>query len=290
MFPAGSARTYLAMRRALAGVIALRLSFGPYFRYGGQSEAFFQPIGVMEIFPSMPSREVLFAVQFLGAAAAWAVAFGVRPRFLFPVAWTALLLCAGSKTSLGKVLHNDVMLILVSAAFVAGPTAADRAKPDDRSRKWGWAPQLALVTLIAMYFSTGMQKMVHSGLEWVFSDNMRWVMTYAAREGRALSDVPAQFVADVPWLARSIAAGILLTELLFPVALFVRRSRPLFALTALALHAGTFVTLGLDYWGWALVAVIVLVPQLYESRPSFLRNLSITPSRRSRASFAAPGP
>jgi hypothetical protein len=66
-------------------------------------------------------------------------------------------------------------------------------------------------------------------------------------------------VADRPWLAHVVAGAILFTELTAPLILFSRRFRPVFVALAVGLHIGTWLTLGLDYWGWALTVVVVLV-------------------------------
>ena len=69
----------------------------------------------------------------------------------------------------------------------------------------------------------------------------------------------AVFVADRAWLAKAVAATAIGTELLFPLALVWRRSRPAFATLAIGLHAGTWLLLGLDYWAWIAVDLLVVV-------------------------------
>ena len=85
-----------------------------------------------------------------------------------------------------------------------------------------------MVVLAGAYFTAGVEKLVHSGLEWVTGDNMRWVLYQAAAGGRvALRDIPL-WIADRPWLAHVVAAGILATELTAPLVLVWRRFRPAF--------------------------------------------------------------
>lgn len=261
-FPAGTLRRYRAVRTGLAVVIALRLSLGSYPRVGGLPDPLFHPRGIVALlFDSMPPRGVLVAAQVIGAGLAWLAVARVRPRLTFPLAWATLLVLAGLKGSLGKILHNDVLVLVASLPFVLGPRErpADRVDPGRPTRRWGWAPHAALVIVALLYCATGLQKLRHSGIEWVTGDNTRWVMVQGAASGRAPTTGIALFVAERAWLAHVVAASFLLLELTFPIVLVVRRARPFYALGAAALHVGTWLTLGLDYWGWVLVVAIVLM-------------------------------
>jgi hypothetical protein len=199
---------------------------------------------------------VVVAVQLLGAAAALLAAMGRRPRLTLPIAWLALLALAGLRSSLGKILHNDVLLLLAVLPFLAAPFADGEGDDEQVS---GWPVRTAMVMIALTYWYVGAQKLVHSGLEWVTGPNMRWILYSAASDGRAFSRQPALFIADRPWLATATAAFLLGMELAFPVALVVRRTRPAVVASALVLHAGTWILLGLDYWLWAIVVAVVFL-------------------------------
>ena len=78
----------------------------------------------------MPSAWVIGALQVIGAIAAVA---GRRPApartSRSPLAWASLLVLAGLKDSLGKILHNDVLLLLAAVPFLM---AAGEARSGDR--------------------------------------------------------------------------------------------------------------------------------------------------------------
>jgi hypothetical protein len=219
---------------------------------------------------------VIVAVQLIGAAAAVLAALGKRPRTTLPIAWLALLALAGLRSSLGKILHNDVLLLLAALPFLAAPDVKDDEEVE------AWPVRTAMVMIALTYWIIGVQKLVHSGVGWVTGDNMRWILYSAASEGRAFSRTPALFVADRAWLATASAAFLLGMELVFPIVLVWRRSRPVMVAAAFLLHAGTWVLLGLDYWLWiAVVAVVFLVgePLRPEADPADRRPAAAAPRR-----------
>lgn len=248
------------VRVGLAAVIALRAAVGPYRALAGQPEALFVPAWWMPL-DRMPSEEILLGVQVATVLAAVLCLTGKAPRAGFAGAWFGLLLLAGWRGSLGKVLHNDVLLLLCAVPVLFGPASA-RPGNLTSSPAAGWPRRGALVVCAAVYFVTGLQKLRHSGLDWVFSDNLRWVLYEGAASGRAPTPLIARAVADHAWLATLTAAGILGLELSAPVWLAVRRWRLGFLVAVVALHVGTWLTLGLDYWAWALTVAVLVLPSL----------------------------
>ena len=255
----GSAHALGCVRVALAVVIGLRIALGPYVALTDQPDALFVPAFAVGWLSSMPPAPVIVAVQVAGTLAALACVAGRRPQGTFVAAWLSLLFLAGLRGSLGKVLHNDVLLLLAAAPLLFAP---GDARPGDRrtSERWGWPVRAALAVAATVYLLAGVQKLRHSGLSWVTSDNMRWVLYGGAASGRAPTDVIARAIADRPWASHVAAAGILGLELAAPIGLARRSWRMPFAVAAVALHVGTWLTLGLDYWGWAATIVIITLP------------------------------
>ena len=256
LFAANAAGRVRRVRTVLALLVAARLALSPFRALADVPDALFVPVSDLVPFRSAPSVAVIVAVQVVGTVAALLAASGRRPRLTLAVAWIALLALAGLRSSLGKILHNDVLLLLAVLPFLGAPDRDNEADDDVVS---GWPVRTAMVMIALTYWYIGAQKLVHSGVDWVTGPNMRWVLYSAAADGRAVTAEPALFVADRPWLATATAVFLLGFELLFPLALFVRRSRPVFVLGALGLHAGTWVLLGLDYWLWAAVVAVVFL-------------------------------
>jgi hypothetical protein len=236
-------------RAAMAAIIVVRIGLWPFAQLAGTPRALLAPPWFLRWLPGMPPAAVIVAVQVVGVAGALlAISRRRHAAQGFVVAWLAFLFLAGLKTSTGKVLHNDVALLLASFPLVL-------QRDDDEGE---WPIDAAVVVLAAIYFLSGYQKLVHSGLAWVASDNMRWVLYDAAASGRAPTASIATAIADTPWAAHAAAAMLLGLELTFPVVVFVRKARLPYAIAAAALHTGTWLTLGLDYWSWSLVALVVL--------------------------------
>jgi hypothetical protein len=258
LFGAESSRRLVVTHLALAVVVGLRVALGPYRGLADLPPALFRPVWFLAPLADAPPLAAIVALQVAGTLAA-AAAFSPRHRRVaFAVAWACLLVLAGLRASRGKVLHNDVLLLLACVPFLAAP--AVRGWGDRRpSASYGWPVRAALVVVAGAYFLCGLHKLRLSGLAWVTSDNLRWVMAVAARSGRPAVPEVTRFVGDHAALAHVAAAAVLALELSFPVVLVRPSWRPAWAAAAVAFHAATWVTLGIDYWAWAAVAVAVLV-------------------------------
>lgn len=262
LFAPGTGRRLLVTEVVLAAVIGLRIACGPYRGLAGQPPALFRPVSFLRVLDAMPGPAVILGLQVVGTLAATLAVAGWRRRAAFPVAWVCLLVLAGLRSSRGKILHNDALLLLAAVPFLLAPAVRwrDRAAAAP-SVRYGWPVRTATVVVAGVYFFSGLAKLVHSGPAWVVTDNMRYVLYGAAAGGKVtFPEVPA-WLAGQAALAHGLAAAILLLELTFPVVLVARRRRvaAAYAGAAVAFHAGTWLVLGLDYWAWAAVAVVVLV-------------------------------
>ncbi|HUR22935.1 MAG TPA: hypothetical protein VMZ73_03580 [Acidimicrobiales bacterium] len=255
LFAPGPPLRLEVVRRLVALLIGVRLALWGYWHLAGQPPPLFIPQGVISLlFDRMPPLATIVALQVGGTTAAMAVTAGRARRWGLPLAWACLLVLAGLRGSLGKILHNDVLVLLATVPLLVAP--AERRAPEERA---GWPVRAAMVVVAGSYLFTGVAKVVHSGMDWVTSDNMRWVMAEAARDPRGPIEGVARFIAGHGAVAHAVAAAILALELAFPLVLFRPRLAPLFLAGAVAFHAGTWITLGLDYWGHLAVVAIVLV-------------------------------
>jgi hypothetical protein len=240
-------------------VIGFRTVLSPYPKLTPQPDGLFRPVPYLRFLDHMPPVAAIVAFQVVGALAvlAWFWA-GLSPRLrsrvrrsAYALAWCCLFVLAGLRASRGKILHIELLLVWASLPFVLAPgdaTLADR-RPQ---RRTGWPIRSSIALVSAAYLLTGVWKLRNSGLDWIFSNNMRWALSWAQRD-------LGLFIAHHAWLAKLSAAGIMLFELGFPIVLVWRRARPAFVIGAWLLHAGTFLTLGLDYWLYACVVTILLV-------------------------------
>jgi len=259
LFPEASPERLAALRIGLCAILAGRLATGPYAGLADQPRELFRPISFMELVPAMPPKPVVVALQVVAVSAAVLAAVGLRTRIALPLAWMCAVFLNGMLTSTGKVVHNDLVLLLCLVPLLTAP-CADAWSVDalraggaaaGRSRLCGWPLRTAAIVVAGAYFFAGLAKLVNSGPAWVTSDNLRWAL-YASGDSAL-----ATFVADRPWLSHALAAGTLLLELGFPLVLVWPRLARLFVPGAVALHLGIWLAMGLDYSAQAATAVVV---------------------------------
>jgi len=277
IFTPGRAERLAAVRIGLCSVLALRLSRGIYLDLAGQPQALFRPRSFMGFLDSMPPRGAIASVQAAGIALAVLAAAGFAARLTLPGALAAGLFLNGLVTSNGKIMHNDVLLLLCLIPLTAAPVSdvwsidarRRRTRPPGLSVRYGWPVRVLTVVVAGAYFFTGLEKMIHSGLAWAASGNMRWIMYLSSDGQRSPNDV-ALFVADRAWLAHVLAFATLAIELSFPVILFRTRLAPWYAAAAVGLHGGIWLAMRLDYSAMAATVVVVMVdwPAVFEGMRS----------------------
>ena len=250
VFAPGSAGRLATLRIGLCSLLALRLSRGIYADLSAQPPSFFRPVSFMHLFSSMPSRGTALAIELIGLTAALMAAIGLRARITLPAAWLSAAFLNGMATSVGKVVHNDVLLLLALVPLLAAPVsdtwALDPARRNpsstDISARYGWPVRVAMVVVAGGYFFTGLAKLIFSGPAWFSSDNLRWIL-YAASDGRMTP----------------VAFATLVVEIGAPVVLWKPRAARLFVPGVVLLHASIWATMGLDYSAWAITAAVVFV-------------------------------
>lgn len=252
----GPAGRLVVMHRLLAVALTVRLLERPWWRAADRPDELLDPVWIVSWLDSQPGAVWLAAVQVLGLVAGSAAALRITPRVTFPLAWASLVLLAGIWGSSGKVMHNELLLITVAVPFLVTdvPTGWN---PSQRDERWGWAPRTAAMLLSGVYLATGVQKLRHSGLRWVVSDNMAWVV----RQGRSILGPDLNIRIGRHVVLLSVIAGLaLLLELSAPALVLFRRTRILFPVLVAAMHTSIWFLLGLNYSSWILTAVAVMVP------------------------------
>lgn len=264
-------RRLAALRIGLFGLLAWRIATNDeYSLVSDQPTELFDPVSLFHLLPSMPSSEVALVVQALGVVSAAVAAAGVVPRASFPLAFGCALFLGLMLNSVGKIIHNDVVLMLCLLPLLASPRAACAAwalrlsrgqrprRVTEASVAFGWPIRVAMIVIALAYFIAGFQKLRYSGIEWATSENLRWVLYASSDAGRTPSDI-ALFIADRIWLVHALAAGTLALELGFPLCLRFPRLRWIFVPGVVSLHTGIWLAMGLDYSAQFLAVIIVFV-------------------------------
>ncbi|HZD68203.1 MAG TPA: hypothetical protein VFA45_04545, partial [Actinomycetes bacterium] len=268
LFRPGDPRRLAALRIGLGAVLTIRLATGPYLDLAQQPAALFRPISFMKLLPAMPPPAFVLPVQVLAAAAAALATVGLCTRLTLPLAWLLAVPLIAMTSSLGKTVHNDVLLLLCLLPLLPSPAGAAWSldagrrrrrggRRPDPSWRFGWPVWTAMAVVAGAYFFSGLAKLLHAGPGWVTSGNLRWVL-YASSDSQPQPNPAALLVADRPWLAHLLAAGVIAVELAFPLALWRPRLARLLVPSVVALHAGIWVAMRLDYWPMAATVVIVM--------------------------------
>lgn len=272
IFAPEDARRLAAVRIGLFGLLAIRLATNDDFAaVAGQPEALFDPVSLFHLLPSMPSPELASVAQVLGVIAALLAAAGLFPRLTFPAAFCVALFLHLMVNATGKIIHNDVVLMLCLMPLVASPRAASaawsvslsrhravRAGARTKGEAYGWPIRTAMVVVALAYLFAGFQKLRYSGLDWVTTDNLRWVLLASSDAGASPNGL-ALFVAERDWLVHVFAAGTIALETGFWLCLPFARLRWLLVPGAVSLHFGIYLAMGLDYSAQALSVIIVFV-------------------------------
>jgi hypothetical protein len=269
IFAPEDARRLAAMRIGLFGLLAFRMAITDFQAVANQPAALFDPVSVFEPLTAMPSSELTSVLQMLAVLAALAAAAGVYPRLTFPAAFTLALFLELMLNATGKIIHNDAVLMLCLLPLVASPRAACRVWAPSRAlgaqpirpvvgEAYGWPIRTAMIVIALAYLFVGLQKLRYSGVDWVTSENLRWVL-YAASDSQRDPNELALFVADRAWLAHVLAAGTIALEVGFLLCLRYVRLRWVFVPGVVSLHLGIGLMMNLDYSAQALAVIIVFV-------------------------------
>lgn len=268
IFAPEDARRLAALRIGLFGLVALRLATNPdYAQVAGQPSQLFDPVSLFHLLPQMPSPGVTVVAQILGVVLAVAAAAGIAPRATFPTAFAVSIFLNLMLNSTGKIVHNDLLVTLCLVPLLAAPTAASRAwsvsipkraRPGPPSVAYGWPVRLAMVVIALAYLFAGLQKLRYSGLDWVTTDNLRYVM-WASSDAHAGGNQLALLVANNDWMAHLLAASTLVVEIGFILCLPFKRLRWFFVPAVVGLHVGIWLAMGLDYLPQATAVIIVFV-------------------------------
>ena len=181
---------------------------------------------------------------------ALAFTFGVGFRVVGPSLAVAVLTVTTYRSSWGQLLHFENLLslhlIIVGLAPSAEAWSVDArtgaATANGRpSVRYGWPLRLAAITTAVTYFLAGVAKLRIGGTEWMVGDTLRNHLAYSATRldvlGESASPLAGPTI-DRPALLPVLAVGVVVIELVAPVALFVPAFRVPWVAATWLMHAG----------------------------------------------------
>jgi hypothetical protein len=163
----------------------------------------------------------------------------------------------GLPHNFGQTQHFDTLVVFASAALAlsraADACAVDALLARHRSPaprpdagEYTWPIRFVWVAMSVIFCAAGISKLRHSGLEWIFSDNMAMLLRrqqYHISDGEPLTSWGIM-VARHAWLARGTALASVSIETLFPLALFFRPARYVLVPAGFAMLIGIRMLMG----------------------------------------------
>jgi len=114
------------------------------------------------------------------------------------------------------------------------------------SGEYTWPVRLVWVLFILVFFGAGMSKIRHSGLEWIFSDNMRYLLIRHHYTHEPLTSW-GLYLAQYNWLCQLLAAATLVVEVGSPLALFSHKLRLIIIPGLFFMQIGIWTLMGVQF-------------------------------------------
>ena len=217
-----------------------------------------------ETFFNPETFTVLYAATFAAGVLALVGLFTRVSLFLFTVGtW----IFVAHLFSYGDRHHTEALFAIFLMLLVFAPSGERLSVDALLRRRRGavsaeasefaiWPLKVMYVLLGLTYFSAGMAKMLHSGLEW---------MNGYTLQGHTLADALSRGHPVGVWLAQQHTPAVLLSvftiifELFFWVSLILpRRWTPVFLLVALMFQVGLYVSGGYDFFQHMVLLALLL--------------------------------
>lgn len=248
------------------------LFFGVFFLFylpqdfsgwGEVSDVFWTPIPLFEILHiPVLSSSLLVVVQNI-----WKLSLALSCLGLFTRASTVSsfilgLYLLGLPQNFGETHHYDALVVIVFG-IMALSRCGDACSIDRLIRKarrggdspiqrpqmsgeYTWPVRAVWLMLALIFFGAGVSKLRHSGLEWIFSDNMALLLIHPYYYTTTNDPLASWglFLAQYKWLYRPMAAATIVLEVSYPLALISRRARWVIVPGVFFLQAGIRVLMG----------------------------------------------
>ena len=229
--------------------------------WGSYSSVFWMPIWLFDAL-GVPAfaPHVIAVLQAVWKTALFLSAVGLVTRPAMAVAFVVGVYLMGLPHNFGQTQHFDTLVVFASGAlalsragdacsldaWVASLRSRAPLRPAPDRGEYTWPIRFVWVAMALIFFAAGISKLRHSGLEWIFSNNLALLLQrqqYHISDGDPLTRWGLS-VAQHPWFSRSLAALSVCIETLFPLALFNKTARRLLVPAGLVFLIGIRVLMG----------------------------------------------
>jgi hypothetical protein len=213
--------------------------------WGEVSNAFWMPISFFEtLHLPVLSSGLLAVIQGIWKVSLALSCLGLFTRTSTVSSFIFGVYLLGLQHNFGKMSHYDALVVIVLGIMalsrcgdaysidrlirsVRGGSNPSVQRTPRVSGEYTWPIRAVWLMLALIFFAAGVAKLRHSGLEWIFSDNMMITLIEANyHTSNADPLLPwGLYVAQYGWLTRLLAAATIVLEVSYPLALFSRRAR-----------------------------------------------------------------
>jgi hypothetical protein len=188
---------------------------------------------------------------------------GLATRFSTVAAFVLGFYLLGLQQNFSRIIHNDAVVVLVMGTLALS-RCGDRWSIDSLLKREGadsclsgeytWPSRMIWLIMSLIYFASGFAKLRHSGLAWIFSDNMATLLVTHNYVGSPWTSWGLH-VAQFTWLCYLMAAAAIIVEIAFPIAMFSRRLRWPILSAAFLMHLGILALMGPSFWQFEICYV-----------------------------------
>jgi hypothetical protein len=242
-----------------------RADFSPWAEV---SKSFWMPIYLFEILhlPVLPVS-LLIIIQSVWKLSLATSCLGLFTRTSTVSSFVLGIYLLGLPHNFGKINHGDALVVIVLGIMAVSRCgdaySIDRliwrvrqrggssVEQPRASGEYTWPVRAVLVMFALIFFAAGVSKLRHSGLEWIFSDNMANLLIRASYTHDELISL-GPYVAQYSWLPQLIAAGTIALEISYPLALFSRRARWIIVPGVFFMQVGILVFMGVAFYAFLI--------------------------------------
>lgn len=239
-------------------------------------EAEFTPVGIFHLVPRGLSPEMLKFFGVLWPLACLTSLIGFKTRWSMLIAAVSGLILDGYHYNFGRVFHFNhlfMMLLVILALTPCGDQWSldavlrrrrGQPPPANPSDRYSWGLRLGQLYIVNFYFCTGLSKVLRSGWEWAWSENL----AFKIMEAVLRNSTGDWLLMQDPLLLRAFAVSALTLELLSPLALLNANIGLLFVGGWISLHLGIHFAFGghLLFFNQFFCYAFFVVPWLFQRR------------------------
>jgi hypothetical protein len=232
-----------------------------YDGWGDIPRTLFDPVWPFEKFhiPILPDPYLGLAAG-MWKAALFLSCVGFCTRASTAIAFVLGAYLIGVPYNFGKTDHMTA-LVVFGLGFLALAPGGDAWSVDAFVRRrfrdlpppppggeYRWPVRAVWLTMALVFFTAGMAKVIQGGAAWVLSEHMEISLVQRFYDPNPPDLRIGLWIAQRPWAAKTMAAGSLLGELAFPLALFSRRARRVLPAALLLMQLGIGVVMNVWFW------------------------------------------